>query len=164
VAHERQQSGLRTLGGVLVALTVAIGGCRRGEPAYVPGLGEIMTLNQMRHAKLWFAGQAGNWPLAAYELDELEEGFENAVRFHPTQEGSPISIAEVVPLMTRGPVKDLRAAIDRRDPTAFTEAFDALTAACNGCHQATNFGFNVVTRPTGNAFFNQNFAPLAAPR
>jgi len=36
--------------------------------------------------------------------------------------------------------------------------------ACNGCHQATNFGFNVVTTPTGNAFLNQEFAPLAAGR
>src|SRR5947208_2225088 len=35
------------------------------EP-FTPGLGEIMTLQQMRHLKLWFAGQAGNWPLAAY--------------------------------------------------------------------------------------------------
>jgi hypothetical protein len=37
-----------------------------------------MTLTQMRHAKLWFAGQAANWPLAAYELDELHEGMQDA--------------------------------------------------------------------------------------
>ena len=48
------------------------------EP-YVPGLGEIMSATQMRHLKLWYAGQAGNWPLAAYEVDELEEGFAAAL-------------------------------------------------------------------------------------
>jgi hypothetical protein len=49
--------------------------------AYAPGLGELMTLQQMRHTKLWLAGQAGNWELAAYELDELGEGFDDVVKF-----------------------------------------------------------------------------------
>jgi hypothetical protein len=36
--------------------------CNRqaAEPQYTPGLGEILTLTQMRHAKLWFAGQNAN--------------------------------------------------------------------------------------------------------
>jgi hypothetical protein len=58
--------------------------------AYVPGLGEIMALQQMRHAKLWLAGRHGNWALADYELDELKEGFEDAVRLHPTQDSVPV--------------------------------------------------------------------------
>jgi hypothetical protein len=152
--------------GAICAALALSPGCNRNDAAdtYVPGLGEIMTLNQMRHAKLWLAGQAGNWPLAGYELDELEEGFHDAVEFHPTHKSSPVSLAEVIPKMTRGPVQALRAAIDKKDFAQFTEAFDALTQACNGCHQATNFGFNVVTTPTGNAFLNQDFAPLAAGR
>jgi len=56
-------------------------------------------------------------------------------------------------------VQALRAAIGKKDLAQFTQAFDALTQACNACHQATNFGFNVVTTPTGNAFLNQEFAP-----
>ena len=43
----------------------------------LPGLGEIMSLQQMRHIKLWFAGHAGNWPLADYEIGELKEGFDD---------------------------------------------------------------------------------------
>ena len=46
----------------------------------VPGLGEIMTLQQLRHIKLWFAGRAGNWPLADYEIGELNEGFEDVTQ------------------------------------------------------------------------------------
>src|SRR6185436_10207658 len=53
-----------------------------GEP-YIPGFGEIMSLQQMRHTKLWLAGQAGNWPLAEYELEELGEGFDDVVKFYP---------------------------------------------------------------------------------
>ena len=144
---------------VLLVLAVAAvsASCSRG---YEPGLGELMSLNQMRHAKLWFAGQAGNWKLADYELDELEEGFADVVKFHPTHKDSQLPISELVPKIMNEPIQQLRAAIQARDPEAFNRAFDAVTAGCNSCHQATNFGFNVVRRPSDPSWFgNQDFVP-----
>jgi hypothetical protein len=141
---------------LLCAVLGAVYGC--SEP-YVPGLGEIMSLTQMRHAKLFFAGEQSNWPLARYELDELREGFDDVVRFHPTHEGSPLPLKDLVPRILTKPLDDLDRAIEARDPEAFVTAFDALTAGCNSCHQAANFGFNVVRRPTGTWFGNQDFAP-----
>src|SRR5262245_30139882 len=143
---------------VLLALAAA---CRRApqvEP-YTPGLGEIMTLQQMRHVKLWFAGEAGNWELAAYEVKELGEGFDDIVKFHPTHEDSPVAPKDAIPRMVNGPLSDLRGAVEKKDPKAFEQSYDAFTAACNNCHQATNFGFNVVQRPTANPYPNQVFAP-----
>lgn len=35
------------------------------EPT-LPRLGEIMSVQQMRHIKLWFAGRSANWGLADY--------------------------------------------------------------------------------------------------
>src|SRR5438105_109836 len=64
--------------------------------AYAPGLGEIMTLQQMRHVKLWLAGEAANWDLAAYEIKELGEGFDDAVKFHPTHEESPVAPKDAI--------------------------------------------------------------------
>lgn len=157
----RGGSHLQAALGVAIVAALAIAACNgsgAGE-SYTPGLGEIMTLTQMRHAKLWWAGTAGNWPLAAYELDELEEGFADAVRFHPTHKTSQISIAEALPAITTEPLDHLRAAIEKRDSEAFTHAFDALTAACNSCHRTTDFAFNVVQRPQVNTFSNQDFAP-----
>lgn len=144
-----------------VAATLLLAGCNQEKPVqrYVPGLGEIMTATQMRHAKLWLAAQRGNWPLAQYEIDELEEGFDDAMEFHPTHKSSPLSIKDLIPQMTSGPVAALRSAVDEGNSEAFTKAFDVLTVACNSCHQATNFGFNVVTRPSANLFTNQDFAP-----
>lgn len=143
---------------LLAALSVAIAGCeRQPASAYVPGLGEIMAATQMRHTKLWFAGQAGNWPLAAYELDELKEGFDDAVKFHPTHKETSVPIAKLLPQMTASPLDLMEGAISAKDHGKFTVAFDALTAACNACHQAVRFGFNVVTRPTANPYTNQNF-------
>jgi hypothetical protein len=124
-----------------------------------PGLGELMTFNQMRHAKLWFAGEAGNWKLAAYELDELGEGFDDVERYHPTHKDSPVPIPEAVEKIMRAPLADVGRAIGAKDRERFERAFDAVTDGCNRCHQATNFAFNVVQRPTANPFSNQDFTP-----
>jgi hypothetical protein len=126
-------------------------------PAYVPGLGEIMGFNQIRHDKLWFAGQAANWPLAAYELDELKEGLDAAVTYHPTDEKVPAPLTVLVPRFTGPPLAELQRAIAIKDRQAFVKAFDDLTAGCNGCHVAAKFGFNVVKRPTAPPFTNQEF-------
>jgi len=130
------------------------------EP-YTPGLGEIMTLQQMRHNKLWWAGQAANWDLAAYEIKELGEGFDDIVTYHPTHEESPVAPRDAIPRMITAPIADLREVIGKRDAQAFEPAFDALTKACNDCHRATNFGFNVVQQPTMNPYSNQAFSPIA---
>ena len=69
---------------------------QQNEP-FKPGLGEIMTLQQMRHLKLWFAAQSGNWGLADYELDELKEGFEDITKYYPTKDNVPTgTMAEAV--------------------------------------------------------------------
>jgi hypothetical protein len=153
------------------ALVVSSAACRTqpasqgsGSPGavseiYAPGLGELMTLQQMRHTKLWLAQQAGNWDLAAYELDELGEGFDDVIKFHPTHKESPVAPKDAIPRMITKPIADLRSAIGRKDTAAFAQAYDALTDACNRCHQATNFGFNRVRRPDANPYPDQVFAP-----
>lgn len=140
------------------ALAVAIFGTVACSRESGPGLGEIMTLNQMRHAKLWRAGEAQNWSLAAYELDELQEGFDDVVRYHPTHKDSPLPLSAVVPKIMAEPMQQVRRAVEARDRGAFVVAYDGLTEACNSCHQATNFGFNVVKRPADASWFsNQDF-------
>jgi hypothetical protein len=128
------------------------------EP-YIPGLGEIMTMNQMRHIKLWFAGKAANWPLASYELDELEEGFGDVATFHPTHKDAELPIPTLLDKIMKEPILQVRSAIDAKDQGQFSQAFDNLTLGCNSCHQATKFGFNVVARPSTNPYSNQVFEP-----
>lgn len=117
-----------------------------------------MSLQQMRHIKLWFAGQAENWPLASYEIDELGEGFDDVVSFHPTLGNRPVAPRDIVPELVTEPIDSLRAAVGREDLRAFGVAFDALTLACNDCHAAMEFGFNKVQSPTSNPYTNQVFA------
>jgi hypothetical protein len=118
-----------------------------------------MSLQQMRHAKLWFAGDAGNWRLAAYELTEIREGFADIARLHPTHKTAPVPIDQAIETIMKDPLDRLAEAIEKKDRTAFRTAYETVTEGCNGCHQATEFGFNVVQRPTSNPFSNQSFAP-----
>lgn len=127
------------------------------QAAYSPGLGEIMALQQMRHAKLWFAGRARNWELAAYELDELKEGFADVGRLFPTHDKVPLT--PMVEAITAKEIPDLAQAIEARDRGKFAAAFDRLTAACNGCHQAANHGFISIHRPGALPYTNQSFVP-----
>jgi hypothetical protein len=143
---------------VFVLVLLPLASCHDDAGRYVPGLGEIMALQQMRHAKLWFAGDASNWELAAYETDELEEGFADAMEFHPQHKSSPVPLTAAIPKFTAQPIAALREAIAAHDAAKFAGAFDGLTAGCNSCHGATQFAFNVVVRPRANTFTNQDFA------
>src|SRR5262245_35804042 len=118
----RYPDSMRGLLGVAISFAVcllaaSLPGCKPSDDgeSFVPGLCEIMTLTQMRHLKLWFAGEAENWDLAAYETDELVEGFEDIVHFHPTHKMSPVPLTQIVPQFTNEPVRALRSAIEHRD-------------------------------------------------
>jgi hypothetical protein len=49
-----------------------------------PTLGDLMTLTQLRHFKLWYAQRLQNWKLAAYELDQFETTIGRIARLYPT--------------------------------------------------------------------------------
>jgi hypothetical protein len=115
-----------------------------------PGLGEIMSVQQMRHIKLWFAGRAGNWPLADYEVDELKEGFEDITK---------LLGGDIVEQHVGAGVTALEKAIDAKDKRAFTTAFDRLSAGCNACHRTLDHGFIAIQRPTVLPYSDQSFAP-----
>lgn len=132
------------------------------QHAYHPELGEQMLGIQIRHARLWFAGAARNWTLAAYELQELKEAFDAVVEQNPEHAVfQPQRLADVLPAMTRAPVAALRDAIDRASKPEFERAYDALSAACTGCHRAAGNDFLVIQRPTAPLLDNLRVAPPA---
>ncbi len=126
------------------------------EKAYIPGLGEFMTQLAYRHGKLWYAGQAHNWQLAAYELDEIKEGLDDTGHFHPSHHDVTAIPAQIQHYLAK-PIEQTASAIQAKNSATFTAAYDAITAGCNACHKANGFGFNVITRPTTGIFSNQQF-------
>jgi hypothetical protein len=134
-----------------------------GEPAaptpgpYSPGIAEIMIVTQIRHAKLWLAGDARNWALADYEIDEIKEGLEDVVQYFPVYKDMPVG--KMIEATIMAPIEEVEKAIKSRDRAKFVSAFDKLTEACNSCHQAANRAFIVIQRPSAATFPNQSFAP-----
>jgi hypothetical protein len=147
----------------IVATTIAIlasAVCAAAQPAkepYAPGLGEFMTATQLRHAKLWFAGKENNWDLAAYEIDEITEGLEDAEKQFPTRDGLPI--ADMIKANIDPAIEELKKAVEARSSAKFAVAFDQLTSACNTCHAGANKPFIRIQRPTSSPLSNQIFAP-----
>jgi hypothetical protein len=121
---------------------------------YLPNLGDIMGATQLRHFKLWYAGEARNWELASYEVGQIEDGFFNAARLYRNIPVEKINMIDE-PLMA------LDSAIKARDEARFASAFADLTATCNACHRAANVGFITMQIPISSPFSNQSFTPKA---
>jgi hypothetical protein len=120
------------------------------EAAASPNLSEIMVAQQTRHIKLWFAGDARNWPLADYELDQLKDGFDDITKLL----GGDIAQQHV-----GGAIPQLEKAVEGKDHAAFVSAFDRLSAGCNACHSTLDHAFIVIQRPVLLPYSDQKFSP-----
>ncbi|MBR0712784.1 hypothetical protein [Bradyrhizobium liaoningense] len=130
---------------VIVSLSRAAG---QAEPRDGKALSDLMVAMQFQHIKLWSAGRLSNWPLAAYELDQIEAGLQRTT--------SPAAGVD------RSAVQALRSAIDARDVPRFTKAYGELTNACNACHRAEGRGFITLQVPTSSPFTDQLFVDQIA--
>jgi hypothetical protein len=120
---------------------------------YVPRLGDIMSAAQARHMKLWLAGKAHNWDLAAFELRLLKESLVEAALLY-----SGIPVTNVTTL--EAPLQAASDAISAKDGRKFAKAVGEVTDGCNSCHQSMARGFIVMRVPTDQQpFGNQLFPP-----
>ena len=124
---------------------------------YLPGFSEMMAGLQLRHAKLWFAGQNENWPLAEFEVDEIVEGLNDIVVLRPKYKGK--SIVEGLTSMVADPLQQLNTAVTEKDRLQFERAFDSLSQACNACHTQQGIAFIKIQRPTSPPLTNQQYTP-----
>jgi hypothetical protein len=124
-----------------------------------PGLGEIMGVIQQHHAKLYYAGTKANWPLAEYELGEIQESLDDAMKFYPKFKDVSLPLTELIPTMTKASLALVREAIGQKNEKSFVQAFGALSASCSNCHEAANHPFVKIQSPSEGMFSNQRFAP-----
>jgi hypothetical protein len=143
---------------IILTASILFAAAQPAMQPYKPGLGEFMTATHLRHAKLWFAGKDSNWDLAAYEIDEIKEGLEDAARLHPTFDGVPV--AEMIKTIINPRIERLEKAVEGKNSTQFIAAFDELTNGCNSCHAGASKPFIHIQRPTEPPLTNQNFAPV----
>lgn len=152
----------------LLTAMISLAGCAPGgdadearlrelEQRFTPGLHSLMVDLGMRHASLWFAGEAGNWPLADYMVHEMEELVEEIEELHPVYREVPV--AALLGEMTAPAVERLEAAVAAGDRTRFVDAYDQLTAACNHCHTASGRAAIVIQRPSVPPLTNLRYEP-----
>jgi hypothetical protein len=97
---------------------------------FKPAMDDLMTmLVQPRHMKLYYAGQAKNWQLAAFQINELRGALARIGRTKAT------------------------------DLAQFNAAYGEMTAACNDCHKGMEHAFLVIKVPDSGNFPNQEFRP-----
>jgi hypothetical protein len=134
-------------------------GDANAEPApFNPQMAALMSmLIQPRHAKLGLAGQAENWPLAAYMLKELKQGFAITARAVPRWKGLPVP--DLFDAAVSQPLSVLEYGIKLKYRQQFDEGFAKLTEGCNACHATTEHSFIVIKVPDASAFPNQSFQP-----
>jgi len=127
-------------------------------PVYKPGLADLMTMTvQPRHIKLALAGREKNWVYAKYEVTELGDALARAAALWPKYKGLPID--GMVDAFAKGPMAQLSAAIDGKDPNKFAVAYGQLSEGCNACHQVANVGHVVIKTPDMSSFPDQDFRP-----
>jgi hypothetical protein len=108
--------------------------------AIQPGLGTVMIEYSNRAGNVYYAVQAGNWGLAAYQLNEMTEIQEVAENTRPAR-------AKALQGFEKTALGPLAKDIVNQDTSAFHGDFDKMVAQCNGCHRANGYGFIVYKLP-----------------
>jgi hypothetical protein len=125
---------------------------------FKPAMDDLMTmLVQPRHIKLYYAGQAKNWTLAAFQLNELRGALARIGRTIPTYR--TIGVDTAVASIFADKIKAVDAAIKAADPGQFTAAYGEMTTACNACHAGMEHPFLVMKVPDAANFPDQEFRP-----
>lgn len=106
-----------------------------------PSTATVMVEYTHRFASVWYAAQAQNWDLAAFEAKEM--GGVQAVA-----ENTRPKRAEALQAFKKGTLEPLQAVIAKKDKAAFEAAYDKTIAACNACHAASEKKFIKIQRPT----------------
>lgn len=127
-------------------------------PDFRPAMDDLMTmLVQPRHIKLFYAGQAKNWKLAAFESNELRDALARIGRTIPTYRN--LSVDTAVASIFADKLKTVDAAIKAADPAQFTVTYAELTQACNACHRGLEHPFIKIMVPDAANYPDQDFRP-----
>ncbi|HBW35401.1 hypothetical protein [Desulfosporosinus sp. BICA1-9] len=116
-----------------------------------PSTATVMLEYNQRFAALWYAAQAQNWDLAAYEAKEM--GGVQAVA-----ENTRPKRAEALQAFKKNTLEPLQAVVAKKDKAAFEVAYDKTIASCNTCHAVSDKKYIKIQRPTQVPASNVDYA------
>lgn len=107
-----------------------------------PGTGVLMQELARRFTALFHAARGGNWDLANYQLKEMREVIEVNVVTRPKRKDALESFEESSLGAEENPLEGtLQDVINKKNFVAFNKSFKSAINSCNGCHQASGFGY-----------------------
>src|ERR1700757_3723688 len=127
----------------------------RQQQTYSPSLAVVMGLIQVSHFKLWLAGNLRNWPLAEYEVSQMNAILQDARALFPN-----VPAADTSAMSADG----LRGAIRTKGGGKFDAAFKKFTSECNSCHERVGLRFIKIRVPATSPIMtsplsNESFEP-----
>ncbi|MCS7073533.1 MAG: hypothetical protein NZ108_03610, partial [Bacteroidia bacterium] len=118
-------------------------------------LAVLMSYNQRFAEKLFFAGQANNWELADFYVEELSENAEKIISHRIIDDG--VDISELTKGMLLPAIQKLQESVKAKNQSQFFRDYKSLIISCNGCHSAAKHGFIVIQEPQKPSQDNQSF-------
>lgn len=123
--------------------------------------GELMDEVGRRFERAGRAARARSWELAAYDLHEIEEVFEDDLPTARVPHEITADVRSIGAAFAAGPLEELRDAARAEDEARFAAAFAAAADACNVCHEAAEHAFILVPDVPGAAVPVIDDAPTA---
>lgn len=120
-----------------------------------------MVLFQRYLDKAAIAGEAGNWDLAAFYAEKIEENSQRVVDGGYLVDGVDVSAlaAEVAVPRAAGLVE----ATQTGEADAFEVALGRMVDGCNACHRRSGYREIQIVPPAGAAYPSQDFTPIPTP-
>lgn len=105
----------------------------------VPDQSHVMKDVAYHFSNLWFAGQAQNWPLAGFYLNETRSHLRWAVRIRPVRRtaAGDVDLPSILDGVDRSLLTSMQKTIEARDLAAFSTAYRDTLSGCYACDQAS---------------------------
>ena len=101
-----------------------------------PGLSSYMLETARRMGRSWFAGQAGNWDEAAFEIREAR----GVLQAGATRSTSNQSRQQGIQAFSNGFMNPLVDAAQAGDRNQYEQAYQSAIGGCNACHASQTYG------------------------
>jgi hypothetical protein len=104
-----------------------------------PGQSLAMTQVAYNFSNLWFAAQAGNWPLAQFYYGDARGRLRWALRITPVRKLSngELALQPLLDALEKGPYAKLGETLAAKDVKQFEAAYRATLEGCEACHVAS---------------------------
>lgn len=144
----RKSAALCIVAGLAVGPHTAFAG---DEPDMITTMGQL----QLYLHKLSLSVDAGNIELADFYAHELEESIEAAESIEAYHD---IPVGRLTGAILTPTFEQLEAAIESGDSDAIRSRMRGVISSCNGCHEATGYGFIRIATSDANPYM-QDFEP-----